>query len=225
MDEHERLAREIHYAALPRGGYSGRCEMYLPDDLVGKRVLDLLCRNGKGAFKLAEQVGSDGFVLGIDPDATCIDRAVAAAPANHALGGGWHHTLSFAQGYPEALLDAGVEDASFDIVIANSSLNTVWDLPTVLCEIVRVLKPGGFLYLAGVFADAPVHSDEVQHFAAQGNVFGAAQSREGFVCLAQAAGFARCSFRREATVVPDGVDALEEVRDRAFIAAVVNAEV
>lgn len=225
MDEQRRLVLEAHYATQPRAGYSGRCEMHLPDNLTGRRVLDLLCRNGKGAFKLAERVGSDGFVLGIDPDAACIDRAVAAAPANHALGVGWHCTLSFAQGYPEVLYDVGIEDTSFDIVIANSSLNTVWDLPSALGELARVLKPGGFLYLAGIFADTPASLNEVHHFAAQGNVFGTARTREGFARLAETAGFTRCSFSREAVVAPDGSDAVQELRDRTFTTSIARVEV
>ena len=69
MDELELRHAEAHYAEMPRDGYSGRCEMLLPEDLRGMRVLDLGCRNGKGACKLADRVGPDGFVLGVDPSA------------------------------------------------------------------------------------------------------------------------------------------------------------
>ena len=62
MDELELQHAEAHYAELSRDGYSGRCEMFLPEDLRGMRVLDLGCRNGKGACKLADRVGPDGFV-------------------------------------------------------------------------------------------------------------------------------------------------------------------
>ena len=57
MDELELRHAEAHYAEMPRDGYSGRCEMLLPEDLRGMRVLDLGCRNGKGAYKLADRVG------------------------------------------------------------------------------------------------------------------------------------------------------------------------
>lgn len=52
MDELELRHAEAHYAEMPRDGYSGRCEMLLPEDLRGMRVLDLGCRNGKGAYKI-----------------------------------------------------------------------------------------------------------------------------------------------------------------------------
>ena len=81
MDELELRHAAAHYAEMPRDGYSGRCEMLLPEDLRGMRVLDLGCRNGKGACKLADRVGPDGFVLGVDPSAACVARAEATAAA------------------------------------------------------------------------------------------------------------------------------------------------
>lgn len=41
-----------------------RCVMVPPDDLEGKRVLDLGCRNGLGAFKIAERAGAQGVRCG-----------------------------------------------------------------------------------------------------------------------------------------------------------------
>ena len=122
MDELELRHAEAHYAEMPRDGYSGRCEMLLPEDLRGMRVLDLGCRNGKGACKLADRVGPDGFVLGVDPSAACVARAEATAAAARAEGAAWAERLAFARGCFEDLRAAGVEDASFDVVIVNLSL-------------------------------------------------------------------------------------------------------
>ena len=132
MDELELQHAEAHYAELSRDGYSGRCEMFLPEDLRGMRVLDLGCRNGKGACKLADRVGPDGFVLGIDPSAACVARAEATAAAARAEGAAWAGRLAFARGCFEGLRAAGVEDASFDVVIVNSVLNLAWDLKEAL---------------------------------------------------------------------------------------------
>ena len=52
-----------YYAALsPAAGFQGRCAMSIPADIEGKRVLDVCCRKGKGAFALADAVGPSGFV-------------------------------------------------------------------------------------------------------------------------------------------------------------------
>ena len=109
MDELELRHAEAHYAEMPRDGYSGRCEMLLPEDLRGMRVLDLGCRNGKGACKLADRVGPDGFVLGVDPSAACVARAEATAAAACAEGAAWAERLAFARGCFEDLRAAGVE--------------------------------------------------------------------------------------------------------------------
>ena len=84
MDELELRHAEAHYAEMPRDGYSGRCEMLLPEDLRGMRVLDLGCRNGKGACKLADRVGPDGFlyhagVFADEPLPTAVMQAFACA--------------------------------------------------------------------------------------------------------------------------------------------------
>ena len=220
MDELELRHAEAHYAEMPRDGYSGRCEMLLPEDLRGMRVLDLGCRNGKGACKLADRVGPDGFVLGVDPSAACVARAEATAAAARAEGVAWAGRLAFARGCFEGLRAAGVEDASF----VNSVLNLAWDLEEALRETARALAPGGFLYHAGVFADEPLPPAAMQAFARAGNVFGAARSQGEFARIAvDSAGFSSCSFERERPVEPDGSDAAEELRGRSFTAAIACA--
>ena len=224
MDELELQHAEAHYAELSRDGYSGRCEMFLPEDLRGMRVLDLGCRNGKGACKLADRVGPDGFVLGIGPSAACVARAEATAAAARADGAAWAGRLAFARGCFEGLRAAGVEDASFDVVIVNSVLNLAWDLKEALRETARAIAPGGFLYHAGVFADEPLPLAAMQAFARAGNVFGAARSQGEFARIAvDRAGFSSCSFERERPVEPDGTDIAEELIGRSFTAAVACA--
>lgn len=56
---YERMSAEsytavlAYYAALaPAAGFQGRCAMSIPADIEGKRVLDVCCRKGKGAFAL-----------------------------------------------------------------------------------------------------------------------------------------------------------------------------
>ena len=224
MDELELRHAEAHYAEMPRDGYSGRCEMLLPEDLRGMRVLDLGCRNGKGACKLADRVGPDGFVLGVDPSAACVARAEATAAAACAEGAAWAERLAFARGCFEDPRAAGVEDASFAVVIVNSVLNLAWDLEGALREAARALAPDGFLYHAGVFADEPLPTAVMQAFACAGNVFGAARSQAEFARIAvDRAGFASCSVERERPVEPDGSDAAEELRGRSFTAAIARA--
>ena len=144
-----------YYAALsPAAGFKGRCAMSIPADIEGKRVLDVCCRKGKGAFALADAVGPSGFVVGVDPDTDNVAAACAAAPKNHWAGSSWEHHLRFSPAIPESLSQACIEDASFDLVYINSVVNLAWSLPVALAEFARVLAPGGRLWVAqGVFAE------------------------------------------------------------------------
>ena len=144
-----------YYAALsPVAGFQGRCAMSIPADIDGKRVLDVCCRNGKGAFALADAVGTSGFVVGVDPDADNVAAACAAAPKNHWAGASWERHLRFLPAIPENLSQACIEDGSFDLVYINSVVNLAWSLPVALAEFARVLTPGGRLWVAqGVFVE------------------------------------------------------------------------
>lgn len=155
-----------YYAALsPVSGFQGRCAMSIPADIEGKRVLDVCCRKGKGAFALADAVGTSGFVVGVDPDAGNVAAACAAAPKNHWAGASWDRHLRFFPAIPENLSQACIEDGSFDLVYINSVVNLAWSLPVALAEFARVLTPGGRLWIAqGVFAE--------DGFGAQGDIVG-----------------------------------------------------
>lgn len=147
-----------YYASLaPAAGFQGRCAMSIPCDIEGRRVLDVCCRKGKGAFALADAVGPSGFVVGVDPDADNVAAACAAAPKNHWAGSSWEHYLRFSRALPENLFGAGIDNAVFDLVYINSVLNLAWSMSASLAEFARVLAPGGKLWVAqGVFAqDGP----------------------------------------------------------------------
>jgi len=99
-------------------------------DWQGKDVLDLGCAGGFMAEALA---GRGARVTGIDPAA----GAIAAARA-HADAAGLR--IGYDVGVGEAL---PYGDAGFDAVVCVDVLEHVADLPKVLAEVTRVLRPGG----------------------------------------------------------------------------------
>lgn len=203
VNEETRQAMLAYYEALARdGGFSARCDLPLPDGLVGKRVLDVGCRAGKGVCKIADAVGPSGFVLGVDPSPAFIERARKTCTAPH---------VAFACVPFEDLHAVGVEDASFDVVIVNSVLNLAWDRPLALTEIARALVPGGLLWHSGLFA--------IEHHSARipGNVFAAASTCDEFAAEARAAGFSTCEFGESRPAVPLGSDAAPELKGTSFI--------
>jgi len=103
-------------------------------DWKGKRVLDLGCAGGFMAEALHDR-GAE--VCGVDP----AEEAIAAG-REHAAATGKH--ISYQVGEGEALPYA---DASFDAVVCVDVLEHVRDLPQVIREVSRVLKPQGrFLF-------------------------------------------------------------------------------
>lgn len=108
----------------------------------GETVLDHACGAGTDLLLAARHVGPTGRAIGVDMTPTM--RACAASASREA---GLDDVVEIRAGMFE---DLPVEDASVDVVISNGVLNLAPDKYRVLHEIVRVLKPGGRLYLADV---------------------------------------------------------------------------
>jgi len=103
-------------------------------DWGGKAVLDLGCAGG---FMAEAMTLKGARVTGIDPAAEAIAAARAHAKANLL-------DIDYDVGIGEEL---PYDDARFDAVICVDVLEHVSDLPKVLSEIARVLRPGGiFLF-------------------------------------------------------------------------------
>ena len=103
----------------------------------GQRVLDLGCGPGFFSLALADMVGRDGAVHGVDINA----RFVADARARAVQRGLSHVQFHHLDGATLPLANA-----SIDRVIAKNVLEYVPDLHATLSEAVRVLAPGGKLH-------------------------------------------------------------------------------
>jgi len=117
-----------------RVGYARKVLDRLQIDPTGKTALEVGCGGGI----LTEEIAAMGFITtGIDP----AEESLQAA-ANHARETGLR--ISYEPGTGESI---PYPDASFDVVFCCDVLEHVRDLPKVIREISRVLKPGGvFIY-------------------------------------------------------------------------------
>ncbi len=210
-------------------GFASLCKMTLPDNLFGKRVLDIGCRRGKGVFKLSSRVGETGAVIGVEWAQEHLDEARQRSDR------AWHDTglpesnMTFLHGYPEDLLGAGVEENSCDVVFINSVVNLALDPQRVFQQIYDVLKPGGLLICETVIADAPRDSAVVTRARELGNSIQSAPFKSEFESLVAQIGYARPQYNDAHDVLPSQgykanytVEIAESSEDVRFTATVVH---
>jgi SAM-dependent methyltransferase len=102
-----------------------------------QRLLDVGCGLGDAALALAEDLGDDGEVVGVDASAEMI--AVARSRA-----GGARCRVRFAVGDALAL---GEPDDSFDVARSERTLQWLTDPQAAVVEMARTLRPGGTISL------------------------------------------------------------------------------
>jgi ubiquinone/menaquinone biosynthesis C-methylase UbiE len=130
FDEEQSRAVEATYATddVVR---QRRATLEALDLLPGERVIDIGCGPGYLAAEIAEAVGPDGLVLGVDPSPHML--AIAAR-----------------RGAPVVLREGNAlalpaEDGSFDAAVSTQVYEYVPDIGAALAEVRRVLRPDGRL--------------------------------------------------------------------------------
>lgn len=181
------LLRNVHDEVLAR--YYG-CGLVVPEMLEGCRVLDLGCGSGRDVYALSQLVGPTGEVIGVDmtPEQLAVARAHI----------GWHMerfghpsaNVRFLMGYIEKLGELGIEPASIDVVVSNCVVNLSIDKLAVLRGAFDLLKPGGEVYFADVYADRRLTDAARNDPLLYGECLGGALYWGDFLSLARQAGFA-----------------------------------
>ena len=129
------------------------CGVCVPDAVQGLTVLDLGSGSGRDAYLLSKLVGETGRVIGVDMTEEQLAVARRHIAAHTATFGYAQPNVEFRHGYIEDLHSAQLADNSVDLVVSNCVLNLSTDKAATYREIFRVLRPGGELYIADVFAD------------------------------------------------------------------------
>ncbi|KAA9333353.1 methyltransferase domain-containing protein [Hymenobacter busanensis] len=150
---HKRVLAELEDEVLAK--YYG-CGVCIPSAVNGLTVLDLGSGSGRDAYLLSNLVGEAGRVIGVDMTEEQLAVARRHVEAHTARFGYQRPNVEFRHGYIEDLAAAGLDDNSVDLVVSNCVLNLSTDKAATYREIFRVLRPGGELFIADVFADRRV---------------------------------------------------------------------
>jgi SAM-dependent methyltransferase len=178
------LLARIHPEVLSR--YYG-CGLVCPPALAGCRVLDLGSGSGRDVYALAQLVGAQGEVIGVDMTEEQLD--IAERHRAHHRDAFGYDNVRFLHGYIERLDELGLEPGSFDVIVSNCVVNLSPDKEAVLRGVHRLLKPGGEFYFSDVYADRRVPTEVRNDPVLYGECLGGALYWNDFQNLAKQVGF------------------------------------
>ena len=182
----EKLLSTVHGEVLAT--YYG-CGLVAPEALKGARILDLGCGSGRDVYVLAQLVGPEGEVVGVDMTAEQLAIARRHIDWHRAQFGYERSNVQFLDGYIEDLAAHGLEAGSFDIIVSNCVINLSPDKPAVLKGAFDLLKPGGEFYFSDVYADRRLPDDARADPLLYRECLGGALYWNDFHALARQAGF------------------------------------
>ncbi|MCB9741782.1 MAG: methyltransferase domain-containing protein [Alphaproteobacteria bacterium] len=166
------------------------CGSPIPEALSGRRVVDLGCGTGRDAFVLAQLVGPEGAVIGVD-----MTEAQLALPRSlrdwhvERMGAQAPATLDFRHGFIEDLAGVGLEPGSVDLFVSNCVVNLSPRKDLVLQQVHEALVEGGEFYLSDVVADRRLPTELARDPLLYGECLGGAMYRHDLEDLCKRVGF------------------------------------
>ncbi len=163
----------------------------------GDFVIDLGSGAGNDCFIARHETGETGKVIGIDFTPAMINKARENAEKLN------FNNVEFRNGDIEKI---PVTANAADVVVSNCVLNLVPDKKKAVCEIFRVLKPGGHFSISDIVLVGNL-PDKIQHAAEMyaGCVSGAIQ-RDEYLGIIKQTGFENIIIQKEkAIVIPDDI--------------------
>jgi ubiquinone/menaquinone biosynthesis C-methylase UbiE len=183
----QEIAREIGYhdediSSVPEANLGLGCgnPLALGKIKEGDIVLDLGSGAGFDAFLAARKVGASGKIIGVDMTEEMIGKATANAQKYN------YTNVEFKLGDIENL---PIENNSIDVIISNCVINLAPDKAKVFQEALRVLKPGGKMYISDIVLLDELSEKQRNNEALIAGCVGGALLKDSYIEIIKQAGF------------------------------------
>jgi len=162
---------------------------------TGEVCVDLGSGRGNDVIRLAEVVGSTGYVYGIDISEGMIAKA--------------RKNLDKFEVTNAEILEAELEHLplnlnSVDLVISNCTINHASDKTAVWSEVYRILKTGGRFVVSDIYATQPIADEYRNDPTAVAECWAGSVTRAEYLTMLEKAGFNDIQILEESKPYPKG---------------------
>lgn len=161
----------------------------------GEVCVDLGSGRGSDVLRLAEDVGSEGFVYGVDISDGMIQKAKSTAVR---LG---VSNVDFIQ---SPLENIKLGDNIADLIISNCTINHASDKQKVWDEVFRILKKGGRFVVSDIYSSEPIPEEYKNDPVAISECWAGSVTREEYLEQLRLAGFTNINIIEESAPYEKG---------------------
>eukprot|EP00823_Brevimastigomonas_motovehiculus_P006103 TRINITY_DN483_c0_g2_i1.p1 TRINITY_DN483_c0_g2~~TRINITY_DN483_c0_g2_i1.p1 ORF type:complete len:422 (+),score=96.88 TRINITY_DN483_c0_g2_i1:32-1297(+) len=166
------------------------CGSPIPSGIDKLSVLDLGSGTGRDCYVVAQLVGAEGHVTGIDMTDEQLSVARKYSADFCKTMGYKQNIMEFKKGYIEDLKGAGVKGNSIDVIISNCVVNLSPDKEAVMKSAFAALKNGGEMYFSDMYRDRRVTDKVSSNSLLWGMGISGSLYVPDFVRICRACGFA-----------------------------------
>jgi len=142
--------------------------------------VDLGSGRGNDVIRMAEEVGTTGYVYGIDISEGMITKAKANIEKFEVVN---------AEILKAELEKLPLENGTIDLIISNCTINHAADKQAVWNEVYRVMKVGGRFVVSDIYATQPIADEYRNDPEAVAECWAGAVTRDEYMTLLENAGF------------------------------------
>ncbi|MDD3322894.1 MAG: methyltransferase domain-containing protein [Paludibacter sp.] len=161
----------------------------------GEICVDLGSGKGNDVIRMAEEVGENGRVYGIDVS----DGMIAKAKSNIEK-----FEVNNAEILKADLEHLPLQNDLINLVISNCTINHASNKPAVWSEVYRILTPGGRFVVSDIYATSPIADEYRNDPVAIAECWAGAVTRAEYLTMLEDAGFADIKIFEESAPYPKG---------------------